>query len=180
MAPRCETCLSDTGNWWSDCVTCGEGYFRQYDTGTCLDHCPTGYTPNEETRECDQGESGHISVVTFHQVGDTYVAEGNGTYTLKEGENGEVAPVNTGDRGIYFESGGGSVEITDVTLSSSFSMSTWISMTSFEGEMLNMESETETTSGESQDMVFTCSDVEGRRRLQGSDTIGALGVDYNG
>jgi hypothetical protein len=56
-------------------------------------------------------------------------------------------------------------------------------MTSFEGEMLNMESETETTSGESQDMVFTCSDVGGSdRRLQGSvsDRIGALGVDYNG
>ena len=42
-----------------------------------------------------------------------------------------------------------------------------------------MESATDSDSSESQDMVFTCSDVQGRR-LQGSEFIGALGVDYNG
>jgi len=99
--PRCIKCISNTGNWFSDCTECGPGFFRQFDTGSCLDSCPTGSTA-DENGICSDPSKEDLTAVTFNGVGNTYKGDPHGTYKLKEGENGEPAPVNTGDRGLHF------------------------------------------------------------------------------
>jgi len=153
-APRCSECIGDTGNWWADCVTCGEGYFRQFDTGSCLTSCPTGSTPDAD-RNCSDPSKEDLSGVTFDKTGDVYKGDPHGTYSLKEGENGEPAPVNTGDRGLYFEEGS-TLTVDDLTLNTNFSFSTDTYMEDIGGDFIDVETDQETSSGESEHFVTSC------------------------
>jgi hypothetical protein len=109
-APRCDECNLDTGNWFGDCDSCGEGYFRQFDAATCLDFCPTGSVKSPITRECENPGLGFISAVVFNKLGPIYHGLPFGLYRLEPGHiEGHLAPSNTIDRGIYFDGNSGHV-----------------------------------------------------------------------
>jgi hypothetical protein len=48
--PRCLSCTS-TDNF--SCTECADDSYLQFDSTVCLRRCPTGFTLNELTRECE-------------------------------------------------------------------------------------------------------------------------------
>jgi hypothetical protein len=63
-------------------MSCGEGFFRQFNAATCLDYCPTGSLKDLITKECSDPGLGHISNVVFNKLGPVFKGLPFGTYKL--------------------------------------------------------------------------------------------------
>jgi hypothetical protein len=174
-APRCDTCRNDVGPWWSDCLSCGDGFFRQSDAASCLDYCPTGSIKDLITKECSNPGLAAISEVVFNKIGVLYHGLPFGVYNLEPGWNlGDLAPLNTIDRGLFFDGNTGHVKISGIILNTNFSVHFWIYFCEFTGEIIEVENETPTTDGEEQNLSCKCSGS-----TENADEAD-LGVDYNG
>jgi hypothetical protein len=174
-APRCNTCRGDTGNWFGDCLSCGIGFFRQFDAATCLDHCPTLSVKDLITNECSDPGFLPISDIVFNKIGILYRALPFGLYRLQPGfDLGAHAPINTLDRGLYFGGNSGHVKISGLVLNTNFSLHYWVYFFSFKGDILAVEAEAPTTDDQEQTMTCSCgSTVEDEEEP-------TVGVNYNG
>jgi hypothetical protein len=131
-APRCDTCRGDNGNWFGDCLSCGDGFFRQFDAATCLDYCPTLSVKNLITKECSDPGFLPIANVVFNKIGILYKALPFGLFRLALGDQLlHLAPVNTLTRGLYFDGDSGHVKISGLVLNTSFSLHYWVYYFSF-------------------------------------------------
>jgi hypothetical protein len=150
-------CNTDNGNWWGDCMSCQEGFFRQFNVGSCLDYCPTGSLKNLITKECSDPGLGHISEVIFNKIGILYKGLPFGTYKLTVGDQlFHKAPINTFDRGLFFDGNSGHVKIQGIVLNTSFTVHYWVYFFDFTGTLIELESETPTIGGEDQTMTYSC------------------------
>ena len=176
MFGRCNDCKADTGKWFGDCLSCGLGFFRQFDAASCLDFCPTASNPNIITGECeDPALLGHISTVFFNKIGFLYKGLPFGLYRLSFGDSlFDLRPVNTITRGVFFNGLSGHINISGIVLNTNFSAHFWAYFFSFQGDLLSVESETPTTADEEQVMTYTCGESE-------SNAAEAyVGCNYNG
>jgi hypothetical protein len=174
-APRCNNCATDTGNWWGDCLSCGLGFFRQYDAGTCLDLCPTGSIASLITNECENPGLGFISNIVFNKLGILYRGLPFGIYRLQPGDVfGHFAPINTLDRGLYFDGDSGHLKISGLVLNTNFSLHSWMYFFSFQGQILAIEAEAPTT--EEDEQTMTCSCGESSSTTEEAD----IGINWNG
>jgi hypothetical protein len=148
-AARCDKCNTDNGNWFGDCLSCQDGFFRQFNAGTCLDYCPTGSLKDLITKECSDPGVAAISNVVFNKIGVLYKGLPFGTFKLSPGDQlFDFAPINTIDRGLYFDGDSGHVKISGIILNTNFSVHYWVYFCSFTGDILEVESETPTTEDE--------------------------------
>ena len=153
---RCNDCREDTGNWFGDCVSCGLGFFRQYDVATCLDYCPTGSIGLPLLNECEAIGLGHISSAFFNLLGPIYKGLPFGWYRLTSDSLFDLRPFNTITRGIWFDGDSGHLKITGIVLNTNFSIHNWVYFMSFKGTLLEVESETPTTADADQTLSYTC------------------------
>jgi hypothetical protein len=150
-------CNVDTGKWFGDCLSCGDGFFRQFDAATCLDYCPTGSLKDLITKECSDPGFLPISEVVFNKLGVVYKGLPFGLYRLQPGyELGHHAPINTFDRGLFFDRNTGHVKISGIILNTNFSVHYWAYLFEFTGELLEVEAETPSTEDEEQTMTYSC------------------------
>jgi hypothetical protein len=168
-------CNTDNGNWWGDCFSCQEGFFRQFSVGSCLDYCPTGSLKDLITKECSDPGLGAISSIVFNKLGVVYKGLPFGTYRLSPGDQLlHRAPVNTLDRGLFFNGNSGHVKIQGIILNTDFTVHFWVYLFEFTGDLLEIESETPTTDGGDSTMTCSC----------GGSTDNAedpeVGINYNG
>jgi len=172
----CDTCSNDTGNWFGDCLSCKPGFFRQFDAATCLDFCPTGSIPLPLLNECADPGLGAISSVVFNKLGSLYLGLPFGVFNLVPGYNfGEAAPANTIDRGLYFDGGSGHVNISGIILNTNFCIHGWIYFITFQGQLLEVETETPTTEN-TDDNIVACTCGESNTDPSSCD----LGATYDG
>jgi len=156
MFGRCNDCKADTGKWFGDCLTCGLGFFRQADAGSCLDYCPTGSIASILTNECEGLDLLPISSVVFNKLGILYKGFPFGIYHLMAGASLDSPPINTITRGLFFDGFGGYVKIGGIVLNTNFQMHFWAYFFSFKGDLLVIDSETPDTAEAEQVCTYTC------------------------
>jgi hypothetical protein len=98
-----------------------------------------------------------------------------GTYRLSPGDQlFHFAPINTIDRGLYFDGDSGHVKISGIILNSNFSVHFWAYFFSFQGDLVAIESETPSTDNEEQAMTCSCGGS------QDNAEEAEVGVNWNG
>jgi hypothetical protein len=99
-----------------------------------------------------------------------------GTYRLSLGDQlFHLAPINTLDRGLYFDGDSGHVKISGINLNTSFTVHFWAYFFSFQGDIVAIESETPSTENEEQTMTCSCGSSS-----SSTEEDPEIGVNWNG
>lgn len=101
--PACNVC---TGSNYLDCSSCNTGYYWFYDI--CLSSCPSGYTANSATKNCDMNYQ-QVFNISFDTISGQPADSSPSTILTRAGSSASFYPSYTSDdpyasymRGYYF------------------------------------------------------------------------------
>lgn len=142
----CKQCSNDMN---LSCSSCRSGFYLQPDSFTCLHQCPTGFTRNDLTNECE-GVVDEVLCIEFNlrsvdwSDADSGVDFIGGTSAIEGG----TAPLPVYHRGIYFEDS--FLTIGNLILNHTWTITLWIRPDSSSGNLFSVNTNANTSPGSEQ------------------------------
>ena len=127
-AENCKTCTSE--QHYAGCTACEDNTYKQPTSDAnlfvCFANCPSGYLTNDSTDECDLDNTGPQVDFDLTTIIDVIPNEGSVNSILLAADHGLGSILKPFKMRGRYGAGDGGLKITGLTLHHSFTVSTWI------------------------------------------------------